>query len=352
MTTTTAIRLAILFSLIISGISSIAQAGNDPIDRTSVSTFFQNEQYNEAVDYLVAKNAEASSDINVINDLGFAYFKAEKYQEAQKIYLKAISFDSLNFIANRHLALINKHFKDYDNELIYYQRLLRIQPSAAVLYKLTGDTYLSLKNTDTALLYYARAYHLQPKNFAIAFAFADNLADNEQYPKADSITKAFLVNDSLNVLMLRLAIRSFHQQKKMREAASLTQRWLLVNEIDPKTAVNLAQANYSISNYEACYKVCDTLLKQDVETESLLFYASQAKYKLNDFRKSNELLQQCLNLAISKNGNVYYFSRADNFEALKQYKKAVAAYDSAFYLYRDPLALYNIGTSNGCTNKD
>lgn len=76
-------------------------------------------------------------------------------------------------------------------------------------------------------------------------------------------------------------------------------------------------------------------------------------YKLNQFQKSNELLIQCLNKAISLNADTYLSSKADNFEALKQYKKAIAAYDTAYYLFKNPLSLYNIGRiyESGLNNK-
>ncbi|MBA4140364.1 MAG: hypothetical protein H0X70_07635 [Segetibacter sp.] len=335
--------VVLLFSIAISTIACYGQGSSEELDKSKLSEFFQNEQYADAIQYLENKKISSSTDINSINALGYAYFMSQSYKEAQQIYSKAISLDSLNFTANRFSALIYNHFKDYKNQLFYYQRLLRIEPSNAAIYKLTGDTYSLLKNNDTALQYYQQAYNRQPLNINIAFAYANQLLDEEMYATADSVAKVFLSKDSLNVPMVRLAIRSFMSQKKMTEAASFTDRWFVINEIDPKTSVSLAQANYNIKNYETCYKVCDTLLKQNIETEALLYYASQAKYKLNEYNKSNELLKQCLNLAVSKNTNLYYFSRADNFEGLKLYKKAIAAYDTAFFLFQDPLALYNIG---------
>lgn len=335
--------LALILFATINCFNGFSQENSNLVDKNKLSEYFQNEQYGEAIRYLEDNKAGFSNDINTINNLGYAYFMSENYKAAQNIYSKSLLLDSLNFTANRYLALINNHFKDYKSQLFYYERLLKVQPTNALLYKLTGDTYSLLKNDDTALVYYTKAYTLQPTYAKVALAYADLLLDKEMYATADSVAKVFLEQDSLNVSMIRLAIRSFMSERKTIEAASFTNRWLLTNEIDPKTSVSLAQANYSVKNYETCFKVCDTLFKQGVENESLLYYASQAKYKLNDYNKSNELLKKCLDLAISKNTNVYYFSRADNFEALKQYKKAVTAYDTAFFLFHDPLALYNIG---------
>ncbi|MCW3114368.1 MAG: hypothetical protein JWR18_2764 [Segetibacter sp.] len=335
--------VSILFFLSIFTSASVAQTSEEQVDKNKISEYFQNEQYAEAIQYLESNNVIRSTDINSINALGYAYYMSENYLLAQENYLRALALDSLNFTANRYSALISRENKDYGKQLFYYLRLLQIQPSNGILYKLTGDTYKLLKNDDTALLFYAKAYHFQPANTKITVAYIENLLDKDSYTTADSVTKAFLEKDTLNAAVMRLAIRSFTTQRKMADAARFTKNWLLTGEIEPKTTVSLAQSNYAIKQYEACYKVCNNLLEQGIETEALFYYASQAKYKLNEFIKSSELLKQCLNLAISKNTNLYYFSLADNFESLKQYKRAIASYDTAYYLFHDPLALYNIG---------
>jgi tetratricopeptide (TPR) repeat protein len=206
-----------------------------------------------------------------------------------------------------------------------------------------GDAYTDNKQVDSALMLYARAYKLQPQNLKIVSVYTDNLLDKQLYQAADSVLRIFQQADSSNVVIMKLGIRSATEQDKMTDAAAFTSRWIHSGEIDPATSAKLAIANYSIQKYETCYLVCDTLLSQGFETESLLYYASKAMSKLNNYIKSNELLRRCLDLAISKNTNVYYFSLADNFETIKNYKKAIAAYDTAYYLFKNSLALYNIG---------
>jgi tetratricopeptide (TPR) repeat protein len=335
----------LLFVLLCFGSTSktFAQESKPEVDKNKVAAYFQNEQYSEAIEYLQSKQPFSGKDLNSINDLGYAYFMTENYEMSQRNYDSVLAIDSLNFTANRYADLISKADREYRTELFYNLRLLRIQPLNAGLNKIAADTYQHLKSPDTALLFYARAYILQPANTKIASAYVDALLDKELYATADSVTVAFLAKDSLNSRLLKLAITSYTNQKKPVQAAKLTWRWLLTGEIDPKVSVNLAMANYYTKDYTESYNVCNVLLQQGIETESLFYYASQAKHKLNEYRESNELLKKCLDLAISKNTNLYYFSTADNLEALSQYQGAIAAYDTAFFLFRDPLALYNIG---------
>ena len=335
-------HLSFLLLFGITNLSAFAQDNADLIDKNKVSEYFQNQQYTEAIQYLESKKVETAADVNLINSLGYAYFMNENYTTAEQHYTRVLVLDSLNFTANRYMALIKGISKNYNSVLFHYNCLIKLQPENGWLYKLIGDTYSLNKQPDSATVFYAKAYRLQSRNSKIVSAYANDLLDNKLYASADSVLNDYLVTDS-NLSIVKLGIRSALEQRKMPKAAGFTDTWLRSGEIDPKTSANLALANYSIKNYKACYILCDTLLQQGIETESLLYYASQAMTKLNNYNKSNDLLKQCLSLAISKNTNIYYFSRADNYEYLKQYKKAITTYDTAYFLFQDPLSLYNIG---------
>lgn len=334
---------ALIVTLIASTAIRSSSQDIEIIDRNLLSEYFQNQQYAEAKKYLESKKAAESADVGVVNSLGYAYFMNDDYTSAEKQYSIVLRRDSLNLTANRYMALIQEINKKYDTALFFYERVIKLQPANAWFYKLMGDTYVAKKQFDSALILYSRSYHLQSGNIKIVSVYADNLLDKQLYATADSVIKMFLRTDSSNVIMMKLGIRSATEQDKMANAAVFTNRWIRSGEIDPTTSAKLAVANYSIQNYKTCYLVCDTLLSQGVETESLLYYASKAMSKLNNYAKSNELLRRCLDLAISKNTNVYYFALADNLESSKNYKKAIAAYDTAYYLFKNPLALYNMG---------
>ena len=154
---------------------------------------------------------------------------------------------------------------------------------------------------------------------------------------------------------MNFAIRSSYEQNDYKTVASFSQRWLSVNrdEINLPTTIRLAIANYELKNYLTSYKVCDTVINQEFLDERILYYAARALTKLGQYRESNELLAQCLDLSISKTAENYFFQMGENFESLKQYKPAIAANDTAYYLFQSPLTLYNIGRlyETGLKNK-
>jgi tetratricopeptide (TPR) repeat protein len=343
---TTAIFLSNFYSA-----DLIAQHGE--IDKNKVSDYFQNEQYNEAIKYLDSAITNHPDDVYALNSLGYAHYMIKDLKGAEDNYLKAFLSDTANFTANKYLALINTNYKRYDQALTYYTRLLKAQPQNGLLYKFMGDVYTEKDNTDSALMMYSAADSLQPQNPKITSAYVTQLLSVKNYKRADSVLNAFLKYDSVNVPVMILAVKSAYEQENYKQAASFSNRWKKVDFVDINTTIHLAISNFNLKNYTLSFQLCDTLLQQGIETEGLLYYASRAMYKLGQFKKSNELLTQCLSKAISLNADTYFSSKADNYEALNQYKKVISVYDTAYYLFRSPLSLYNIGRlyESGLKNK-
>jgi len=334
----------LLFAFFLPACFLAAQEGEPAAyDKNKVTDYFQNEQYTEAVQYLKSMESTAATDITFLNSLGYACYMLDQQPEATRYYQEALAIDSTNFTANRYMGLIKTNTKNYDEALFYYHRLIQKAPSYALLYKAIGDVYVREKLPDSALVNYATAYFLQPQNPKIVYSYADQLLDKELYPKADSILNEYLKNDTLNFSFIKLAIRSAYEQKAYDTAAAYTEKWKQSDILDIGTTKQLALANYYIKRYEDCLDICNTLLDQDLEIESLYYYAAKALYQLKNYQKSNELLQKSIHLAISNTADSYYAARAENFESLKQYKSAIAAYDTAYYLFKNPLTLYNIG---------
>jgi len=333
----------ITISILVSFCASNVFAQRSEIDKNKIADYFQNEQYNDAIRYLDSNTANNTNDTYMLNSLGYANYMNKDLQKAEDYYLKAFKADTLNFTANKYLGLINTDRKHYDEALNYYNRLVKTQPRNGILCKYMGDVYSEKDNTDSALIMYSAGYNLQPTNQKIVSAYANELLSGKNYKRTDSVLNAFLAYDSANSSVMMLAVRSAYEQENYQQAAIFSNRWLNVDVIDINTTVHLAVSNYNLKNYIVCFQLCDTLSQQGIDAESILYYASRALYKLNQFKKSNELLVQCLSKAVSKNADTYLSSKADNFESLKQYKQAISAYDTAYYLFKNPLSLYNIG---------
>jgi tetratricopeptide (TPR) repeat protein len=330
-------------------------AQQDGVNKNKVAEYFQNEQYKEAVEYL-SPLLKDTPDLYVANSLGYAFLMNEETERAESLFGQAIKLDSLNFTANKYLAQIENGRDNLEQALLHYQRMIKVQPGNASLHKSIGDLFLSLKMPDSTLVFYAKAFQLQPSSIKYAANYATHLLNQKQYNSADSIVRIFLSIDSASTPVMMLAIRSAYEKENYKLAASFSDRWLNTNldNMNLPTTIRLAIANYEIRNFSVGYKLCDTLIQQGIADERLLYHAARSLNKLGRHKESNDVLAQCLAIAISKNAEKYFFEAAENFESLRQYKAAIAACDTAYYLFRNPLALYNIGRlyENGLKNKE
>ena len=332
--------LFICLSMIVSATAS----AQDEVNKGKVTEYLQNEQYKEVVDYLTP-SIKDSQDIFILNTIGYAHISMERFAEAEVFYNKTITVDSTNFTANKYLAQIERERENYQQAVFYHKRMMQVQPQNASVFKSTGDLYQLLKEMDSSMVYYQKAYLLQPLNIRYAANYVTQLLNQKKYKTADSIINNFLSVDSNNVPATMLAIRSAYDKQDYKTASAFSAKWLntKLDDLNIPTTVRLAIANYELKNFLMSHKLCDTVIKQGLQEEKLMYHSARALNKLGRHKESNDLLNQCLDLAISGDAEKYLFEKSDNFESLKQYNAAVAACDTAYFLFQKPLALYNIG---------
>ena len=312
------------------------------IDKNKVLDFFQNQQFEEALEYLGPIYATQPDNIQVMNYLGYAQYMLDDYREAKKIYQQIFSIDSNNISANQYLAIITYN-QDADECLSFYQRLHNLEPSKAVHCRHIGELWSRKNNSDSALYYFQKAYYMTPKDYRNAVGFAGALLDEKQYNRTDSILEAGLKLDSLNGSYLRLRVRSAYEAGDYKNAIAPGETLLKLKENSTNTISQIILSYYNLKLYSECIRVADYTIAEEIVSESIYYYQAKSYAKLLDYEKSNQLLRQCLSTAISKSAELYFYTLGENYEALKKYKTAIAQYDTGFYLFRNPVLLYNCG---------
>jgi tetratricopeptide (TPR) repeat protein len=319
-----------------------ASAQSSVPDKTKVMEYFQNQQFEEAINYLAPAVANDSANLQLLGLLAYANYMNDNIPVAKKYYQKMFDIDSNNISANQYLASINNN----SNPVLaqqFVRRLLILQPGKASYYRNMAELFKKINQKDSALSYYNRAYEIAPADYKNTIGLADILIDKKNFLKADSLTGAILARDSLNVACLKLRIRSAFETKDYQNSFEPGERLMRLEEISLSALTQLALSYYNVKMYNDCIRVCDFMLHNDLDIESVYYYQAKAYAKIKDFTKSNELLQVCLTKAISKTAEMYYYALGDNYEAINQFTIAVKQYDSAYYLFKDPLMKYYAG---------
>ncbi|MBS1664786.1 MAG: tetratricopeptide repeat protein [Bacteroidetes bacterium] len=322
---------------------SARDAAQPSVDKARVMDFFQNQEFSEAIEYLSPAVRADSGNVQVLSWAGYAYYMTERMTESGNCFRKVVSLDSNNVSALHYLVLLEIGEAGGGEALEYSQRLLSLQPSRAVWWRTVGECWRRKNKPDSALPYFEKAYELAPKDVKTVAGLADIYIDKRQNARADTIVDYALLQDSNNVSLLKLRVRSAYQVQDYSAVLLSGERLVRLEDPSVVSLTWLALSYYNLQQYPDCIRVCDHMLDMGLELESVYYYQARAYTKLKDYTRSNELLAKALSKAIGNTAEWYFDARADNYEALKDYKSALANSDTSYYLFKSPVTLYNCG---------
>ena len=120
-----------------SSLNSPSSSSSSMINSTQVETlyntannFYDNQKYEEALQYYDKVLAIDPSSVNALNSKGLALDHLQRYDEAVQTFDKALSINpsSVNALNNKGLAL--EHLQRYDEALQLYDKALSLDPSS------------------------------------------------------------------------------------------------------------------------------------------------------------------------------------------------------------------------------
>lgn len=316
---------------------SAAQPG---VDKARVMEYFQEQEYSAAVDYLRPALEADSGNILLLGWAGYAWYMSDRFRESEDCYRRVLRIDSSDVGALHYLLLIGD---SVSVEIDYARRLVALQPKKSAWWRIMGGLWAKERKWDSAFGCFSQAYRLAPGDVRAVVSYTDALIDKRLFSQADTILDSALVVDSMDVSLLKLRIRSAYMAQDYAAVSIPGER--LVRSGDPSVVAltQVALAYYDSKLYKDCIRVCEHMIRLGLQMEAVYYYEARACTKIKEYARSNELLNFALSKAISGTAEWYFDARSDNFEALKDYGKALANIDTAYYLFKDPVTLYNCG---------
>ena len=311
-------------------------------DRVAVLNYIQNQEYEEAIAYLAPILAADSGNTGLLGYAGFAYYMNEDYRSAGACYRRLLGMDSSNIPALHYLLLmdVDEHPAE---AMMYASRLIGLEKGRASWWRMMGELFARMNQRDSALVYFDRAYTLGPNDVRTIVGLADLLMGNRDFARVDSMVDAAIARDSLNPTLNKLAVRSAYLSQHFARAIEPGERLVRADEPSLQALTWLALSYYELKDFPDCIRVCEHMLDLGLTQESVYYYESRAWTKLAQYRTSDSLLRIALTIAISPTAEWYYDDLAANHESLHEHREAVANYDTAYYLFRDPTVLYTCG---------
>ena len=334
-------KFIVCFLILAFHVSSISAQPGSP-DKSRVMDYFQNQQYEESLAYLLPFLQADSNNIQALGFAGYAEFMNDNSTNALADFSRIFSLDSTNLFALQYLAKINLGIH-IETAKSYVYRLIQLQPSKSLYYRNLADIYRRENEKDSSLLYVEKAYALAPDDKKNIAGLAEACIDQKKYQRADSLLDDGLMKDSLHVPFLKLRLRSAYESKDFISALTPGEKMVQLEALFANSLIQLALSYYNLQKYSDCIRICEFMSQKQMGSESVLYYEARAWTKLKNFPSSDSLLETCLRLAISKPAELYYYSLGENAESMHKYARAIAMYDTAFFLFKNPLMLYNMG---------
>ncbi len=157
------------------------------LDRIAV--VYQSGDLETAIPQLEGYTTEYPKDELAWTILGNAYESAERIEEAQAAYDKALEIEPRMFQAITGLGILHRQRGDYDAAMECYERAVEIDPTYAEAY--SSMTVIALKRNDdkAAVRYAQKGYALSSSEPGIAANLAVAYHYDGQFQKRDEMTE-------------------------------------------------------------------------------------------------------------------------------------------------------------------
>lgn len=311
-------------------------------DRSRLTDLFQSDDYEGAIAWLNSLES-LTGNLQYQADLGYALFMNGNYEQSKTAFFPVIGREPGNLKANLYLARANEELERPDSALYYYQQLNRLAPRNFRYWQKTTQLYTDMALYDSALLSVQKGFVSNPGSPVLAVQYANALVRMKKSERADSVISAFLLRDSSSrdVIAKKIdlvAKKPDHKQviywgaKLLRDSVDLTLPF-----------ISLAYSYLNSDSIDRSIYVCEWLISKNRAIPPVLYCAALAYAKKKDYVKSNEYLDKCLELSILKEATQYFHAKSDNYEEMKQYRKAASYHDTSYYIFQMPLDLYYAG---------
>jgi tetratricopeptide (TPR) repeat protein len=248
-----------------------------------------------------------------------------------------------NIETNIYLGQIYTDQKKWDAALLHTLNLVRTQPSNFRFWQKAGALYLYNGDNDSALYFYNQAYHLNPKSGSIVVSLSDLLILANEKEPAEALVKQFLLQNSTD----QEVIAKWMDINFSKGNYDTVIKWGIQlwrdSAILSTPYIHLAFSYLNQKNYEESISVCEWMINKKIASQAILYCEALALKALKNYTKSNQLLDECIQQTIQKQAQTYLEAKGDNYEEMKDYQQSLNYYDTAYYIFKNPIDLYFAG---------
>lgn len=318
-----------------------AQSQNAPADsRAQISIWLQEGAWD---DILKSAAGAASGDTFLLQSAGYAAYQNGDVEVSRTYYNRVLMLDSNNRQALYISALLLKGDEQYGTAILLLARLCTAAPGVAQYQVLLADCYNAITNRAAALKALLNATTLAPSSATIAARLASTYNGLEQRDSAAAILSRAMLFHPGEPALISQAITVAYAQKRWRIASALADSLISTHKLRYEPMLTAIYADIESRNWKHAVSLGKALTALGGETEDVLYSAAYAQQKLGHWSAADSLLRRCVRKRLKPELERYYILLAEGAAEQKDWGRAAAYYDTAYYLFKNPLTLYSKG---------
>ncbi|AHF18010.1 tetratricopeptide repeat protein [Niabella soli] len=334
-------KLHAIFILLIIILFDIYCPGQTSYDRSKLQRFYQDLDNEQALAYL--KSIPPNTDAEYLFDLGYANYINGQTKEAGAIFTALYHKDRALPVPQLYLAMLFEQQRNYDSALFYYKNLTLLLPNSYKYWLAGARQWSRLNQTDSAVSYAQKSYRLSPASGRVVYDLAAYLKVQKRKTEAEKLIDLFLKQDTTYDPVIGQKITLCFDAKRYKEAIQWGELYRRREADAPLPYISLLYSYLNTNNPDSVISLYKWLGLKNMMAESIAYGAALAYATRKNYKASDSLLSECLKLNIQETAVTYLRAMSNNATALKNYKQAVAFYDTAYYLFHDPIDLFFAG---------
>lgn len=320
-----------------------------------------NKAWNEYQDYL--KKAGASGQY-VAQAKGRVAVLGKNVMDVQHLQTAADAKTASEAAAAYDAGVKAQQANNYDEAIAQYQKAIGLQPKQAMFVYALGTAYQAKNEMPTAIAQYEKAVSLDPSNkdykttlagvkTSVTAGVMDQAVQKQQagdLPGAIALYEQALATDPKNATGWTNLGSAYQQSENWAKAASSYRKAI---EVDPRNATdnyyylgvldeNNGNGNGAIADYT-------TYIQKAPRGQ----YASVAQGRISALRANPTATQKITTQAVAQQNadaqNAY--TEAVNLQSAGKLDEAIASYQKAIGIVKDPAYIYGLGTAYQAKNE-
>ncbi len=324
--------------------------GQTTLDQAKV--FEQSYQYDKAAQSFLKLYQQDTTNRTYYFQAGKNYLLSGNNAHAKSILLQ-LEQDSMQseplFSSLGNIFETEQHLP---KAIKYYSKCHKLNPNNAFYCKKLASLYSKARLPIDAFHYLSKAHKNNPKDIQTMVQLGDFFLQNNQINEADSIVAQCILLDSTNISSLLLKARLDYKNKAYDSVYQTLVKTSGQIDLNDHYLKMLGYSCYKIDSLDQAILYLRKSLNNDSNPEVTHFYMALV-YEIKEmYSEADFHFDKAIEHSTSENIASYYVRQGKMHQKNNRFKKAMNAFDSAYFFNQDPNMIYYHATCADLYYKD